>query len=184
MPWDFLDFPWKGHFPASGVFETLANSGGHYSIYVSDVRGIAAPWPAIDGFAMRSRWPTRIRKWQLCFEQYRIYHPFFNTYYHKQINKILIAAFNETFRHSSDPLYAHTPMRNVGELRTFKSKLRTSPEAKSKIVRIRCQVTLLDLTNVAGNVLYHKSISIGVAILTTLIDCLCCLRHWLVMALK
>ena len=34
---------------------------------------------------------------------------FFNTYYHKQINKILIAAFNETFRQSSDPLYAHTP---------------------------------------------------------------------------
>ena len=32
---------------------------------------------------------------------------FFYTYYHKQINKILIAAFNETFRQSSDPLYAH-----------------------------------------------------------------------------
>ena len=56
---------------------------------------------------------------------------FFNTYYHKQINKILIAALNETFRQSSDPLYAHTPMRNVGELRTFNPKLRTSPEAKS-----------------------------------------------------
>ena len=56
---------------------------------------------------------------------------FLNTYYHKQINKILIAAYNETFRQSSDPVYAHTPMRNVGELRTFNSKLRTSPEAKS-----------------------------------------------------
>ena len=33
---------------------------------------------------------------------------FFNTYYHKQINKILIAAFNETFRQSLDPVYAHT----------------------------------------------------------------------------
>ena len=32
---------------------------------------------------------------------------FINTYYHKQINKILIAAFNETFRQSSDPLYAY-----------------------------------------------------------------------------
>ena len=56
---------------------------------------------------------------------------YFNTYYHKQINKILIAAFNETFRQSSDLLYAHTPMRNVGELRTFNPKLRTSAEAKS-----------------------------------------------------
>ena len=37
---------------------------------------------------------------------------FLNTYDHKQINKILIAAFNETFRQSSDPVYAHTPMRN------------------------------------------------------------------------
>ena len=55
---------------------------------------------------------------------------FLNTNYHKQINKILIAAFNETFRQSSDPVYAHTPMRNVGELRTFNPKLRTSPEAK------------------------------------------------------
>ena len=60
---------------------------------------------------------------------------FFNTYYHKQINKILIAAFNETFRQSSDPVYAHTPMRNVGELRTFNPNLRTSPEAKS----IKCR---------------------------------------------
>ena len=56
---------------------------------------------------------------------------FLNTNYHKQITKILIAAFNETFRQSSDPVYAHTPMRNVGELRTFNPKLRTSPEAKS-----------------------------------------------------
>ena len=55
---------------------------------------------------------------------------FFNTYYHKQINKILIAAFDETFRQSSDSVYAHTPMRNVGELRNFNPKLRTSPEAK------------------------------------------------------
>ena len=55
---------------------------------------------------------------------------FFNTYYQKQINKILIAAFNETFTQSWDPVYAHMPMRNVGELRTFNPKLRTSPEAK------------------------------------------------------
>ena len=48
---------------------------------------------------------------------------FFNTYYHKQINKILISACNETFRQSSDPVYAHTPMRNVGRLRTFNPKL-------------------------------------------------------------
>ena len=45
----------------------LANFGGRYSIY--DVRGIAAPSPAIYGVTVRSRWPTRIRKWQLCFEQ-------------------------------------------------------------------------------------------------------------------
>ena len=56
---------------------------------------------------------------------------FFNTYYHKQINKILITAFNETFRQSLDSVYAHTPIRNVRELRTFNLKLRTSPEAKS-----------------------------------------------------
>ena len=52
--------------------------------------------------------------------------PFLNTYYHKQMNKILIAAYNETFRQSSDPVYAHTPMRNVGELRTFNPKLKDS----------------------------------------------------------
>ena len=52
--------------------------------------------------------------------------PFLNTYYHKQMNNILIAAYNETFRQSSDPVYAHTPMRNVGELRTFNPKLKDS----------------------------------------------------------
>ena len=34
---------------------TMANSGGSYSIYVGDVRGIAAPSPAIYGVTMRSR---------------------------------------------------------------------------------------------------------------------------------
>ena len=48
---------------------TLAYFGSRYSIYVSDVRGIVAPSPAIYGVTMRSRWPTRRRKWQLCFEQ-------------------------------------------------------------------------------------------------------------------
>ena len=52
--------------------------------------------------------------------------PFLNTYYHKQMNKILIAAYDETFRQSSDPVYAHTPMRNVGGLRTFNPKLKDS----------------------------------------------------------
>ena len=33
----------------------LANSGGRYSIYISDVRGIVAPSPAIYGATMRSR---------------------------------------------------------------------------------------------------------------------------------
>ena len=42
------------------------------------------------------------------------------------MKKILIAAYNETFRQSSDPVYAHTPMRNVGELRTFNPKLKDS----------------------------------------------------------
>ena len=48
---------------------TLANFGGRYSIYVSDVRCIVAPSPVIYGPTMRSRWPTRRRKWQPCFEQ-------------------------------------------------------------------------------------------------------------------
>ena len=56
---------------------------------------------------------------------------FFNTFFHKQINKILITAFNETFRQSLDPVYAHTPIRNIRELRIFNPKLGTSPEAKS-----------------------------------------------------
>ena len=47
------------------------------------------------------------------------------------MNKILIAAFYETFRQCLDPVDAHTPIRNVRELRTFNPKLRTSPEAKS-----------------------------------------------------
>ena len=51
---------------------------------------------------------------------------FYNTYYHKQINKMLISACNETFRQSSDPVYAHTLMRNVGGLRTFNPKLKDS----------------------------------------------------------
>ena len=42
------------------------------------------------------------------------------------MNKILIAAYNKTFRQSSDPVYAHTPMRNVGGLRTFNPKLKDS----------------------------------------------------------
>ena len=46
----------------------------------------------------------------------------FNTYYHTQINTISIAAFNETFRQSLEPVYAHT--RNVRELRTFNPKLK------------------------------------------------------------
>ena len=57
---------------------------------------------------------------------------FLNTYYHKQINKILIAAYNETFRQSSDPVYAHTPLRNVGELRTFNPKLKDSAGGEVK----------------------------------------------------
>ena len=52
--------------------------------------------------------------------------PFLNTYYHKRMNDISIAAYNETFRQSSDPVYAHTPMRNVEELRTFNPKLKDS----------------------------------------------------------
>ena len=62
--------------------------------------------------------------------------PFLNTYYHKQMNKILIAAYNEAFRQSSDPVYAHTPMRNVGGLRTFNPKLKDSAggEVNNKLV--------------------------------------------------
>ena len=75
---------------------------------------------------MRSSWPTRIRKWQLVSNNNIFTIPFLNTYYHKQMNKILIAAYNETFRQSSDPVYAHTPMRYVGKLRTFNPKLKDS----------------------------------------------------------
>ena len=57
---------------------------------------------------------------------------FFNTYYHKQTNKILISACNETFRQSSDTVYAHTPMRNVGGLRTFNPKLKDSAGGEVK----------------------------------------------------
>ena len=42
------------------------------------------------------------------------------------MNDISIAAYNETFRQSSDPVYAHTLMRNVEELRTFNPKLKDS----------------------------------------------------------
>ena len=61
---------------------------------------------------------------------------FFNTYYHKQINKISISACNETFRQSSDPVYAHTPMRNVGGLRTFNPKLKDS--AGGEVNKYQC----------------------------------------------
>ena len=83
---------------------------------------------------MRSSWPTRIRKWQLVSNNNIFTIPFLNTYYHKQINKILIAADNETFRQSSDPVYAHTPMRNVGKLLTFNPKLKDSAGGEVKEV--------------------------------------------------
>ena len=115
----------------------LANSGGRYSVYVSDVsqrphrQYMVLQWGHADlqeyangSFVSNNNIFTIL---------------FFNTYYHKQINKILITAFNETFRQSSDPVYAHTPMRNVGELRTFNPKLRTSPEAKSMTLIARLQ---------------------------------------------
>ena len=105
---------------------TLANSGGRYSIYIGDAHGIAAPcrqymvlqWGQVDlqeyandSFVSNNNIFTT---------------PFLNTYYHKQMNKILIAAYDETFRQSSDPVYAHAPMRNVGELRIFNPKLKDS----------------------------------------------------------
>ena len=84
---------------------------------------------------MRSSWPTRIRKWQLVSNNNIFTIPFLNTYYHKQMNKILIAAYNETFRQSSDPVYAHTPMRYVGKLRTFNPKLKDSAGGEVNKVR-------------------------------------------------
>ena len=87
---------------------TLDNSGGRYSIYVSDARGIVAPhrqymvlqWCHVDlqeyangSFVSDNNIFTIL---------------FFNTYYHNQMNKILNAAFNETFRQSLDPVCAHT----------------------------------------------------------------------------
>ena len=72
--------------------------------------------------------------------------PFLNTYYHKQMNKILIAAYDETFRQSSDPVYAHAPMRNVGELRTFNPKLKDSAGGEVNqlefISTFRCNISL------------------------------------------
>ena len=50
------------------------------------------------------------------------------------MKRILIAAYNETFRQSSDPVYAHTPMRNTGELRTFNPKLKDSAGGEVKKV--------------------------------------------------
>ena len=56
------------------------------------------------------------------------------------MNNILIAAYNEAFRQSSVPVYAHTPMRNVGELRTFNPKLKDSAGGE---VNYRCLVPVL-----------------------------------------
>ena len=122
----------KSNFPEfSGVCGTLTNPGGRYSIYVSDVRGIVAP----------ARQYTVLQWGQVDLQEYAngsfvsnnsiFTILFLNTYYHKQINKILTAAFDEIFRQSLGPVYAHTPIRNTRELRTFNPKLRTSPEAKS-----------------------------------------------------
>ena len=131
-----LTLPWKGHFPASewSVWEpwlTLAAAIA-FMLVMSVVsqrphrqyrQYMVLQWGDVDlhecangSFVSKNNIFTNL---------------FFNTYYHKQINKILIAAFNETFRQSLDPVYAHTPMHNVGELRTFNPKLRTLPEAKS-----------------------------------------------------
>ena len=49
FPWVFLECVWN-----------LGKSGGRYSIYVRDVRGIVAPSPAIYGVTMRSHWPPRL----------------------------------------------------------------------------------------------------------------------------
>ena len=93
---------------------------------------------------------------------------FFNTYCHIQINKMLIiiyliiyiynyyiAAFNETFRQSLDPVYTHTPMRNVGELRTFNPKLRTSPEAKSITGKVKGQGHIMGQHRIGVNPSYQ-----------------------------
>ena len=128
---------------------TLANSGGRYiafimmmsvvsqrphrqymvfmylyiSLWYLSNKDFVFVFVFVYGVTVRSCWPTRIRKWQLVSNNNIL---LFNTYYHKQISKILISAFNETFRQSSDPVYAHTPMRNVGGLRTFNPKLKDS----------------------------------------------------------
>ena len=65
-PWFSMEWPFAWALECVG---TLANSSGHYGMYVSDVRSIVAPSPAIYGVTMRSSWPTSRRKWQLCFEQ-------------------------------------------------------------------------------------------------------------------
>ena len=88
---------------------TLANSGGRYSIYVSDVRGIVAPSPEIFGVPMGSRWPILEDANCSFVSNNNIFTILsFNTYYHNQMNKILIAAFNVTFVQSLDPVYAHS----------------------------------------------------------------------------
>ena len=144
IPWDFtvfkksmgslvkfpeisLIFPGKAISLLPECVGTLANSGGRYSIYVGDVSGIAAPSPAIYDVTMRSSWLIQeYANGSFVSNNNIVTIPFLNTYYHKQMKKILISAYNETFRQSSDPVYAHTPVRNVGELRTFNPKLKDS----------------------------------------------------------
>ena len=90
----------------------LANSGGRYiSIYISDFRCTIAPSPAIYGITVRSRWPQGYANGSFVSYNKIFTILFFNTFYHKQINRTLIAAFIETFRQSLDPVYAHTSWR-------------------------------------------------------------------------
>ena len=107
IPWDFPDFPWKGNFPE--CVGTLANSGGRYSIFVSDVRGTVAPSPAIYGVTMRSRRSDlQVDAYGSFVLNNNIFTIlYFNTCYRNRINRISIAVFSETFGQSIH----YTPIR-------------------------------------------------------------------------
>ena len=70
------------------------------------------------------------------------------------MKRILIAAYNETFRQSSDPVYAHTPMRNTGELRTFNPKLKDSAGGEVNNDPVHQHIYVL-LTLVTPDLNYH-----------------------------
>ena len=86
-----LSFVFQFSFHSTVYFES------RYIIYVN-VRGIVAPSPAIYGVTYGHVDLQEYANGSIVSNNNIYTILFFNTYYHKQINKISIAAFNETFR--------------------------------------------------------------------------------------